>query len=159
MSPHCIRGIAALAFAAMLLVITSCYSGKENSISSANDTGTVVFPQEPSFELPEGWDSLVGDQRRAVERLQGTTQYAEEMLVHATADVEITVYNDDSDEITLAAWKNKWLGQVDSFLLTGGCGCCVDIYTVTGPRAAIEEFPVSEYRRQYYPRYKSHTGG
>jgi hypothetical protein len=155
------RRYATLSFVTLLLAAASCDTSTDVNTSSDTviNSGSTALTKAPSFELPEGRDALAGEQRRAVERLQGTTEYTEEMLQRHTADVEISVYNDNSDEIVLAAWKNKWLDQIEAFSLTGGCGCCVDIYTVTGPKAAIEEFPVSEYRRKYYPQYKHNTGG
>ena len=120
----------------------------------AEENETIGTPEQPAIERRTDWDRLNGEQKRSIERLRNTKTYADEMMVVCTADVEIQVYNETSDEATLAAWKDKWLDTVELFSLTGGCGCCVDIYTITGPKAAIEEFPISEYRRKYYPKYQ-----
>lgn len=77
--------------------------------------------------------------------------YAAEELETVTAEVE-HLPGDYEDRI-LQEWRDKWMGRLASYERTGGCGCCNEIYTVTGPKAAIDEFPVHRGRREYYPRY------
>ena len=117
--------------------------------TSANESQEVSASGASSDET-----KLSDEQRAAIKRINSVKKYEPEMLALSTAEVEIQVYNDETDETTLKAWKDKWEKKCTSFKLTGGCGCCVDIYTVTGPKAAIEEFPISEYRRKYYPKYQ-----
>jgi len=56
------------------------------------------------------------------------------------------------DKIKLE-WDKKWKSQLKSYKRTGGCGCCNEVYTITGPKAAAEEFPMSRIRRKHYPIY------
>ena len=47
-------------------------------------------------------------------------------------------------------WLSKWKTQLTSYERTGGCGCCNEIYTVTGPKVAMDEFP--DYYRNHFPQ-------
>lgn len=77
--------------------------------------------------------------------------HRDEDLRFAKALVEYWPSEHDS---RLAVWEDKWLDKMVQYEMTGGCGCCNEIYTVLGPRIAIHEFPVSEGRRQYYPKWE-----
>ena len=78
--------------------------------------------------------------------------YAADELATATAEVEH--FPGDYEDHILQEWQDKWAGSLISYERTGGCGCCNEVYTVTGPKAAIEEFPVHRGRREYFPRYQ-----
>ena len=77
--------------------------------------------------------------------------YDDSDLVIADADVE---FWPGTEDWRLVDWEDKWLARMEHFEMTGGCGCCNEVYTVRGPRAAIVEFPVSAGRLQYYPKWK-----
>lgn len=77
--------------------------------------------------------------------------YSPEDLAILTAEVEHMP--GEFDDKVKSEWDQKWESQLIRYDLTGGCGCCNEVYTVTGPRAAIEEFPIHPGRRKYYPRY------
>ena len=77
--------------------------------------------------------------------------YAADELATATAEVEH--FPGDYEDHILQEWQDKWASRLISYERTGGCGCCNEVYTVTGPRAAIEEFPVHRGRREHFPRY------
>ena len=77
--------------------------------------------------------------------------YTAEELITVTAEVEH--FPGDYEDKIKQEWLAKWKFQLESYELTGGCGCCNEIYTVTGPKAAIEEFP------QYYPRFANFENG
>ena len=74
-----------------------------------------------------------------------------EELTTVTAEVE-HLPGDYEDRI-LQEWRGKWMGRLTYHDRTGGCGCCNEVYTITGPKAAIKEFPVHRGRREYFPRY------
>ena len=81
------------------------------------------------------------------------------MVVHATAEVE-QLPGECEDHI-LQEWHDKWVVRLTSYERTGGCGCCNEVYTVTvtGPKAAIQEFPVHRGRLKYFPRYLDTKSG
>ncbi len=54
-------------------------------------------------------------------------------------------------------WLAKWKPQLTSYERTGGCGCCNEVYTVTGPKVAMEDFP--DYYRNHYPHRTSTENG
>jgi hypothetical protein len=41
----------------------------------------------------------------------------------------------------LASWLSKWRGRETTISQNEGCGCCVDLYRVTGPDEAMREIP------------------
>jgi len=79
--------------------------------------------------------------------------YDDADLVIADADVE---FWPGVEDWRLMEWEDKWLGKMERFERTGGCGCCNEVYTVRGPRIAILEFPpVSKGRQHLYPLWKN----
>ena len=156
-----IRGHSCLfpAIALLLLAASGCDTATDAGPATAEKNDPNGTPEQTAIKLDAEWDRLNSQQQRSIDKLRNNKNYTDEMMIVCTADVEIEVYSETSDEFTLAVWKDKWLQSVDSFSLSGGCGCCVDIYTITGPKAAIEEFPISDSRRQYYPKYRQQSGG
>jgi hypothetical protein len=58
-------------------------------------------------------------------------------------EFRICAVRDNSGERELLeSWLSKWRGR-DTIKLSQneGCGCCVDIYRVTGPDEAMREVP------------------
>jgi hypothetical protein len=41
----------------------------------------------------------------------------------------------------LDSWLSKWRGRNTTISENEGCGCCVDMYRVTGPDEAMREVP------------------
>lgn len=54
-------------------------------------------------------------------------------------------------------WIDKWGSDLESYERTGGCGCCKQVYTVTGPRAAMHELP--NQRLDCDPRFSDTNDG
>ena len=42
----------------------------------------------------------------------------------------------------LNSWLDRWRGRLLALSENRGCGCCVDIFEVTGPEEAMKELPV-----------------
>ncbi len=154
---------ATLLLAAAMLVPFGCDNSAkvQSSVKPPDSSRSEDVVRKPQIKTTNATSdsqvdgqSLDIDQQRSIDRIKRSKVYTEDMMVVITAEVEIPVYGDTSDEITLQVWKDKWENQLEAYSLTGGCGCCVDIYTITGPKAAIEEFSISEYRRKYYPKYR-----
>ncbi len=91
--------------------------------------------------------------QEAVDRLAETDSYDTNDLKICTATVEHTVCADPVHEIAKAAWEAKWKSRLVKYEVSGGCGCCVEDYTITGPRAAILEYPMHASLLEYYPRW------
>jgi hypothetical protein len=83
--------------------------------------------------------------------------YAANELVTVTAEVEH--FPGEYEDHIIQEWHAKWHERMISYERTGGCGCCNEVYTITGPKAAIEEFPVHPGRREYFPRYHDSENG
>jgi len=65
-------------------------------------------------------------------------------MTRQMAKATITVSRDLDEEVrAVDAWFAKWKGQLTYVSSNLGCGCCVDIYDVEGPTAAIHELPES----------------
>ena len=84
-----------------------------------------------------------------------SNEYTPSELITVTAEVECFPgkYEDKIKE----EWMEKWGNRLTSYERTGGCGCCNEVYTVTGPKVAMEEFP--DYYRNHYPRRTSTENG
>lgn len=105
---------------------------------------------------PEGWaDSVWYEYQQWLidfrAPIVANRNYSKSDMEIQTAKVELMVGN--YEHHIKREWEEKWSGHLVSYERTGGCGCCNEVYTVTGPRAAIEEFPVDPDRRNRYPRY------
>ena len=57
----------------------------------------------------------------------------------ARATVSVTIDN-EREVMAVNAWLNRW-GPRLKLSDNQGCGCCVDIWDVRGPRAAFDELP------------------
>jgi hypothetical protein len=55
--------------------------------------------------------------------------------------VSVTIDN-EREVMAVSAWLNRW-GPKLKLSDNQGCGCCVDIWDVQGPRAALDELPPS----------------
>ena len=94
--------------------------------------------------------------QEAVDRLGNAKSYDSSELRICTATVEHTVFAcDPAHEIAKAAWEAKWKPKLLRYEVSGGCGCCVEDYMITGPRAAILEYPMHPSLLKYYPRWHS----
>ena len=59
-----------------------------------------------------------------------------------TARATIVVEVDQPDEAAaIDAWFARWQSRLTHCSDNLGCGCCVDIWEVQGPRQAIDELP------------------
>lgn len=87
----------------------------------------------------------------AVDRLAETRSYDADDLRTGTATVVHIVTHDPAHEIAKAAWEAKWKSKLAKYEVTGGCGCCTEDYTITGPRAAILEYPLTQPNRNWIP--------
>ena len=108
--------------------------------------------QHPNLAADEYYQSL----QEAVDRLVSAKSYDSSELRICTATVEHTVFAcDPAHEIAKAAWEAKWKRKLLRYEVNGGCGCCVEDYLITGPRAAILEYPMHPSLLEYYPRWHS----
>ncbi|QDV47272.1 hypothetical protein Enr13x_71810 [Stieleria neptunia] len=107
--------------------------------------------QHPDLAADEYYQSL----QEAVDRLWNAKSYDSSELRICTATVEHTVFAcDPAHEIAKAAWEAKWKPKLLEYEAIGGCGCCVEDYMITGPRAAILEYPMHPSLLEYYPRWR-----
>jgi len=54
----------------------------------------------------------------------------------------IIVSKDNSDEAaTVASWFERWRSQLTFVSENQGCGCCIDMWDIDGPAAAIAQLP------------------
>lgn len=80
--------------------------------------------------------------------------YTERELEIVTAEVEH--FPGEYEDRIKQEWLDKWQTRLVSYERTGGCGCCNEVYTVTGPRVAMHEFP---NQRDYFPRFTDAEDG
>ena len=60
------------------------------------------------------------------------------------AKVQIVVAVDEPDEVRVVSdWFARWRVALSSVSDNTGCGCCADIWDVTGPAEALAELPES----------------
>jgi hypothetical protein len=58
--------------------------------------------------------------------------------------VKVTVLacaDEPGEREALEAWIKKWEEQIPCEIENSGCGCCVDIYDLIVPEAAIQDLP------------------
>ncbi len=133
----------------------------QQEIPSASTISTDRLPDWLQ-QGPEGWgeEDWLEYQASLIELrtpILRPDNYTADELQTVTAEVEH--FPGNYEDMIKQEWLAKWKSQLASYELTGGCGCCNEVYTVTGPKAAMEEFPVHRGRRQYYPRYTSNENG
>lgn len=141
-----------------ILTLVGCWDA-----SNQDPLATPVMPANESSTLPEwlrvrpdgwgeaSWKEFQGSLIELRKPILRSDDYTAQELQAVTAEVEH--WPGDYEDKILEEWLEKWKAQLDSYERTGGCGCCNEVYTVTGPEAAIQEFPIQRGRRQYYPRY------
>ena len=144
-----------LAIVSIALVCFTQTTPRMQTITRATETKLDSLPAWLQAR-PDGWsdDNWREYQSSLIELrvpIVRHDNYTAEELETVTAEVE-HLPGDYEDRI-LQEWRDKWMGRLTSHERTGGCGCCNEVYTVTGPKAAILEFPVHRGRREYFPRY------
>jgi hypothetical protein len=123
--------------------------------AAANENLPDWLTTGPSDWGDEAWlpyqASLI-ELRRPILRSDG---YSEHELEIVTAEVEH--WPGEYEDQIKQEWIDKWGSDLASYERTGGCGCCNEVYTVTGPRVAMHEFP--NQRLDYYPRFSDTNDG
>ena len=95
--------------------------------------------QGPADWSDEVWKEYQAALIRSRAPMLRSQDYSVEELQVVTAEVEH--FPGEYEDKLKDEWLEKWRSRLQSFELTGGCGCCNEIYTVIGPKAAIAEFP------------------
>lgn len=68
---------------------------------------------------------------------------------HQYETLEVELYYDVIHrEPDIKQWKATWGEHVEQFKWAGGCDCCVSVYRIRGPRAAIDAFPMNSISRR-----------
>ena len=143
---------------AVTVLLSGCDDASRHPVQADSEIATNESEPLPEWLKvgPKGWDkkSWLEYQSSLIELRKPILRkgdYRVRELKTVTAEVEH--WPGEYEDKIKKEWIAKWSDRLDSFERTGGCGCCNEIYTVTGPKAAIEEFPVPKGRRQYFPRF------
>lgn len=143
---------------AIVSVVLGCFKQTAPRMQTITGAAETKLDSLPAWlqARPDGWsDDNWNEYQSSLIELRDPIvrpdNYTVDDLEIVTAEVE-HLPGDYEDHI-LQEWREKWMGRLTSYERTGGCGCCNEAYTVTGPRAAIKEFPIHRGRREYYPRY------
>jgi hypothetical protein len=150
-------------FAMSILLATvpfalGCFKQTDSHVQTIERAAETALDGLPAWlqDRPDGWsdDNWHEYQTSLIELrdpIARRGEYTIKELETVTAEVE-HLPGEYEDRI-LQEWHDKWMSRLTSYERTGGCGCCNEVYTVSGPKAAIEEFPVHRGRREYFPRY------
>ena len=162
MNTRTIMRLLAPALIVAMAPVAGCNDASPPNAQEVTSTSTNSANQLPNWlqKGPDDWgqEAWLPYQASLIEMrnpILRTGDYTADELEIVTAELE-HFPGEYRDKIK-QEWLTKWRPQLTSYERTGGCGCCNEVYTVTGPKVAMEEFP--DYYRNHYPRRTSSENG